>query len=141
MRPYTTIELLNARDTAESIIELTDDTRSGSVHQPFVDKAIKDGDDKIDSYIVGRVSCFPFDGENPTVIEGVSTELAIYFLYLRRFGSTIPDGIMFRYKEAIKELEKIAKGDMIICAQEASQVSVKVKAPEAVFTPETLVRY
>ncbi len=140
-RPYTTTELLNARDTAESIIDLTDDDHSGTVNQDFVDKAITDGDDIIDSHLNGRVSCFPFTEDTPTVVVGISTELAIYFLYLRRFGSIIPEGIMFRYKEAMRQLKDIAKGEIIICPKEASQVSVKTLSPAPVFTAETLKGY
>ncbi len=138
--PYSTIEDLYARDTEQSIIDLTDDEHTGNVDTDIVDKAISDADTLIDSYLLGRVSCMPFI-EIPSTINGLSIELAIYYLYLRRFASNIPEGTVFRYKEAMKQLKSVASGEVIVCPVDATKPSVKVKAPAAVYTPETLAAY
>jgi len=142
VRPYTNLQNLYDRDTEQSTIDLTDDDRAGTVVVATVDNAIEKADDLIDSYLLGRVSCLPFPvDENPAVVEDISTELTVYYLYLRRFASDIPEGIMFRYKEAMKKLKDIAKGEIIICPVDATKPSVKTKSPAPIYTPESLLRY
>jgi len=91
----------------ESIIELTDDEDLGGVNQARVDEAIAQADAEIDSYCGGRYSV-PFTTV-PDIVKKISVDIAIYNLYSRKVEE-IPDTREQRYKNAIRQLEGIAKG-------------------------------
>ncbi|QII11241.1 putative Mu-like prophage FluMu protein gp36 [Candidatus Kuenenia stuttgartiensis] len=93
------------------VIQLTDDEDTGSVVTPRVDEAIAQADAEIDSYCGGRYSV-PF-GTVPDICRKISVDIAIYNLYSRKVEA-IPDTRSERYKNAIRQLEGIAKGTISI---------------------------
>jgi len=93
----------------ETVIQLTDDEGTGEVVQDPVTEAIAKADSEIDAYLAAQydVPLSPV----PALIRNLSTDIAIYNLYSRRVEE-IPQTRAERYKNAIRILEKISKGEI-----------------------------
>ena len=96
---------------ASDVVDLTDDEGTGAQVAARVSEAITQADAEIDSYCGGRYSV-PFVAV-PDIIKKCSVDIAIYNLYSRRI-ETIPATRSERYKNAIRQLEGIAKGTISI---------------------------
>lgn len=92
---------------ASDVVDLTDDEGTGAQVAARVSEAITQADAEIDSYCGGRYSV-PFSSV-PDIVKKCSVDIAIYNLYSRRV-ETIPETRSERYKNAIRQLEGIAKG-------------------------------
>ena len=89
------------------VTDFTDDEGTGAQVSTRVSEAIAQADAEIDSYCGGRYSV-PFSSV-PDIVKKCSVDIAIYNLYSRRV-ETIPETRSERYKNAIRQLEGIAKG-------------------------------
>ena len=92
---------------ADDVTNLTDDEGTGAQVASRVSEAIAQADAEIDSYCGGRFTV-PFTTV-PDIVKKCSVDIAIYNLYSRRVES-IPDTRSERYRNAIRQLEGIAKG-------------------------------
>ena len=92
---------------ASDVVDLTDDEGTGAQVAARVSEAITQADAEIDSYCGGRFTV-PFTTV-PDIVKKCSVDIAIYNLYSRRVES-IPDTRSERYRNAIRQLEGIAKG-------------------------------
>ncbi len=104
---YSTLTDIKKLIPEAIIIQLTDDEDLGTVNQARVDEAIAQADAEIDSYCGGKYSV-PFSTV-PDIVKKISVDIAIYNLYSRRVEE-IPETRAARYKNAIRQLEGIAKG-------------------------------
>ena len=104
---YSTLTDIKKLIPEETIIQLTDDEGTGSIDQTRVDEAIAQADAEIDSYCGSRYTV-PFT-TIPDIVKKISVDIAIYNLYSRRVEE-IPGTRAERYKNAIRQLEGIAKG-------------------------------
>lgn len=104
---YSTLDDIKKLLPEETIIQLTDDGNLGEVYQGHVDEAIAQADAEINSYCGTKYSV-PF-ATVPDIVKKISVDIAIYNLYSRRVEE-IPETRADRYKNAIKQLEGIAKG-------------------------------
>jgi len=104
---YCTLEDIKKLLPEEIIIQLTDDENQGVVNQARVDEAIAQADAEIDSYCGSKYSV-PFSTV-PDIVKKISVDIAIYNLYSRKVEE-IPATRAERYKNAIRQLEGIAKG-------------------------------
>lgn len=95
----------------EVVIQLTDDEGLGVVNQTRIDEAIAGADAEIDSYCGSRYTV-PFTTV-PDIVKKISVDIAIYNLYSRRVEE-ISETRADRYKNAIRQLEGIAKGTISI---------------------------
>lgn len=95
-----------------NLIQLTDDANSGTVDNSIVDAAIAEADATINGFLQERypVPLLPV----PELIKSISVDLAVFKLYTRRFEMETPEGIRDRYKNAIKLLEMIQNGKVVI---------------------------
>ena len=105
--PYSTVDDIKKLIPEEVLIQLTDDEDLGVINQTRVDEAIAQADAEIDSYCGSRYSV-PFSTV-PDIVKKISVDIAIYNLYSRRLEE-IPPTRAERYKNAIRQLEGIAKG-------------------------------
>lgn len=105
--PYSTLEDIIKLIPELSIVHLTDDENTNSVSAARVDEAIAQADSEIDCYC-GSQYDIPFTTV-PGIIKKISVDITIYNLYSRR-GERIPETRAERYKNAIRQLENIAKG-------------------------------
>jgi phage gp36-like protein len=94
------------------LIQLTDPSGT-AIDEDVVSRAIEDADATIDSYCQGRYTA-PLNPA-PAKVRQISVDIAIYNLFSRR-ADTAPDVRKDRYKEAIRWLEKVNKGDISLGA-------------------------
>lgn len=108
--PYCTQGDIEKQIPADVLIELTDDTGTGSVVADKVDRAIADADEEIDAFVSMKYS-LPF-ATTPGLIRRMSVDLAICNLYARRAHLLIPESRKERCEEDRKMLKEIAKGGL-----------------------------
>jgi phage gp36-like protein len=104
---YSTLDDIKKLIPEEVVIQLTDDENLGVVNQTRIDEAIASADGEINGYCGARYTV-PFSTV-PDIIRKMSVDIAIYNLYSRRLEE-IPETRADRYKNAIRQLEGIAKG-------------------------------
>lgn len=127
-----------------AIIQLTDDEDTGSVVTARVDEAIAQADAEIDSYCGGRYKV-PF-ATVPDICKKISVDIAIYNLYSRK-AEEIPPTRAERYKNAIRQLEGIAKGMISIGedpepeAPTQSGIQMSKTSDDRIFDSESLTNY
>lgn len=138
---YSTIDDIKKLIPEASVIQLTDDEGNDQVNQARVDEAIASADAEIDSYCGGRYAV-PFTTA-PDIIKKISVDIAIYNLYSRRV-EVIPETRAERYRNAIRQLEGIAKGLISIGmtpepeSPNAAQVFINRTEDDRVFTKDSL---
>lgn len=113
---YSTLNDLIAASSAKDILELTDDARIGEINEGFVSEAVSKADALIDSYVSGRYRV-PIAAPVPLIIGDISAQLAIYYLYERRFRADMPESIMKIYQNLIAQLKAVHDGMMDIPAE------------------------
>jgi phage gp36-like protein len=148
---YSTFDDIKKLIPEETIIQLTDDENLGSVNQSRIDEAIAQADSEIDSYCGGRYTV-PLGGTAPgeivpDIVKKISVDIAIYNLYSRRV-EVIPETRAERYKNAVRQLEGIAKGTVSIGEAAAPPATTAEGGVEGnrtdedrIFTKETLNGY
>jgi phage gp36-like protein len=138
---YSTITDIKKLLPEESVIQLTDDENLGVVNQTRLDESIAQADAEIDSYCGSRYTV-PF-AVVPDIVKKLSVDIAIYNLYSRRVEE-IPETRASRYRNAIRQLEGIAKGIISIgetaIAEEGGPESNKTD-DDRIFTRDTLGGY
>lgn len=116
--PYCTVDDIKKSIPEANIIQLTDDAGTGVIDQTKVNEAIAYADQLIDGYLRGRYS-LPLNPV-PGLVNKLSVDLAIFHLYSRRFELEMPESMMAKYKNAIKLLEQIQKG-LVLLGIESSE--------------------
>ncbi|MGD0278348.1 MAG: DUF1320 domain-containing protein [Smithella sp.] len=108
---YCTIDNIKGITSEQDLIELTDDNVPAQVIvSANVNKAISDAGEMIDSYLRSRYT-LPFS-PLPGLIMTLACDIAVYRLYARRTKLTPPEGVSERYKNALKLLSQIQKGEI-----------------------------
>jgi len=139
---YCSLDDLKEIIPEDNLIQLTDDNNIGIIDQSKIDTAISNADIMIDGYLRGHYD-LPLDPV-PGIIKKISTDIALYNLYSRRFEMDIPDGMRDRYKNALKLLELIQSGKVTIMNLEASESRVyktNKSSDDRMFPKETLDQY
>jgi phage gp36-like protein len=142
---YCTIDDLKGIVPEQDLIELTDDTvPPASIITDNVDKAIADAGEMIDGYLRAHYS-LPLTPA-PGLINTLACDIAVYRLYARRVKLTPPEGVSERYKNALKLLGQIQKGEISLGAgevptSETGNDFVSVRADERIFTRKTMRKY
>ncbi|MBI5056999.1 MAG: DUF1320 domain-containing protein [Nitrospirae bacterium] len=142
--PYCTLTDIKKLIPEITVIQLTDDEDTGAVVTTRVDEAIASADAEIDSYCGGKYSV-PFSTV-PDIVKKCSVDISIYNLYSRRVEE-IPATRADRYKNAIRQLEGIAKGSISIgestepTAAAEGGVATNKTASDSVFTKDTMTNY
>jgi len=117
---YCTQEDLEEEIPEAKLIELTDDTGSGTVDEDIITEVIAEADAVIDSYCGHRYTV-PFGSENfPDIIRLFSIRLAVYELYSRRVDGGIPDSVADNYDKTLDHLNRITLGRAQVNAPVAS---------------------
>jgi phage gp36-like protein len=142
--PYCTLTDIKKMIPEAVVIQLTDDEGLGAVVESRVNEAIAQADAEIDSYC-GTKYAVPFSAV-PDIVKKCSVDLAIYNLYSRRVEE-IPGTRADRYKNAIRQLEGIAKGLISIGEDPApagasdSGAEVNVSSEDRIFTRDKLAGF
>ncbi|MBU2527669.1 MAG: DUF1320 domain-containing protein [Bacteroidetes bacterium] len=104
---YSTLAELKLAKWEQILIQLTASTAAPTVvDETVVTAAIVDADAVIDSYLCLRYTV-PLTTV-PKVINRLSMDIAIYFLYMR--GDGAPEAVENKYNDAVKLLDKMASG-------------------------------
>lgn len=119
---YVTLDDLLGQVDRNKLIQWTNDPTDPQtdadgnpiIVQAVLDEAFENTAAEIDVYVGSRYP-LPLDPV-PKIIGKVAVDIAIYNLYSRQWGVQEEDVFYQRYKNAIKLLEKIAKGDVQIGA-------------------------
>lgn len=106
---YCTVDDLKNAIPENVLVQLTDDEGIEETGDSATASAIAAADAEIDSYCGARYAV-PFTAV-PAVIISCSVDMAIYHLYSRRMEE-IPETRAARYKNAVRLLTAIAKGDI-----------------------------
>ena len=140
--PYCAIADIEASE--QDLIDLTDDNGDGVINQTVMDKAIATAGELVDGFLRGRES-LPLDPV-PGLLTALAADIALYRLYGRRPRLAIPDSLSDKYKNALKLLENIQKGQVILGAVQVGgeitppAVSL-VKASDRLFSDDKLSRF
>lgn len=102
---YCTPQDIITAITEEKVIQLTDDDNVGVVNDVHVTQAITTADAEINGYCAVKYSV-PFVTV-PPIINGLSIEIAVYYLHKRR---TVPEKIEKAYDKAVARLKDISRG-------------------------------
>lgn len=129
---------------ADDLLQLTDDEGSGEVNTDIIDQHIAIADELVDGYLRGRYPV-PLDPV-PGIIRVCAADITLYRLYGRRAHVEPPKDLLDRYKNALKLLETIQKGAIVLPGATAADVrpapgGAMVSAPARVFSRETLRDY
>nr|BDD46394.1 hypothetical protein 12 [bacterium] len=90
------------------IARLTDDTSGRTLNENVVNEAISKGDELINGYLRSRYDV-PLTSA-PLLVRNISVDLAVYFLYQRRYRANMPESVENQYKTSVKTLGEIQKG-------------------------------
>lgn len=144
---YCTLDDLKKALPEAILIRLTDDAGTGAIDETKTSEALTSAAEEIDTYIGGRVK-LPISGTPPPILGKINADIAIYNLY-SRVKEEIPQTRADRYKNAVRLLEKISKGEISIGLQPppdppgegeyagAGQVNARTK----IFDVDTMAKY
>jgi phage gp36-like protein len=128
------------------LLELTDDrVPPVSIDEDVVTRAITDAGELIDGYLRSRYT-LPL-APMPGLLNTLAVDIAVYRLYSRRLALIPPEEAGKRYANAIKILEQIQAGTILLGAEAAgggllpSTGGPRYTAPPRVFGRETLEDY
>ncbi len=95
-----------------TLAQMTDDTAGVTVDAAKVTEAIAKADALIDGYLTGRYTV-PLTTVL-VIIRSASIDIAVYELYSRRGERGVPENVTDRYKNAIKTLTEIQRGNILL---------------------------
>src|SRR3989339_326521 len=104
---YSTLDDLKRRLSEGELVQLTDDHNTGLIDQGLVDSVISEVDRLIDSYLMNQVAV-PLSTV-PPLIQGLSADLALFRLFLRR-GGAVRDEVKELYRQGLQTLVDLARG-------------------------------
>jgi len=139
--PYCSLTDLVAAETETALIQLTDDAGSGSVNETIIDDAMATASSEIDARLRGRVTV---PDAVPDMIKLIAVELAVWNLYRRRFSNNMPDAMLSRRKQALADLDRVAKGEIRITDEQADAKiasSIKVKTRDRIFNDGLMEKF
>ena len=136
--PYITQQDMVNRYSEQSLIELTDRVTpyTGEIVTSILDEAIEDADALIDSFISVRYD-LPLS-ETPRVLIGHAAAIAYYKLHRGRY----PDEIRTAYEDAIKFLNMVSKGEILLdvagSQPQSAPADARVEGPDRTFSRKNL---
>lgn len=137
--PYSTNTDLFDRMDEQLVIDLTDDAQTGEIDQTKVDNLRADCTELIHTYLRGRHTV-PLDPA-PDILVNIEADLLVHKVYTRRANYEIPDSVKELKKDALKHLQLISEGKIVLQDQpdagEAKIVSNKSDTSR-IFTDDIL---
>ena len=119
---YCNLDNIKQVISEAELIQLTDDNNTGVINENIVNSAISYAETTINGYISSRYS-LPLS-ETPELIKTFAIDLSIYRLHSRRFMLDMPESLEVRYKNIIRELEKIQKGTISLNIKEPDNTEI-----------------
>ena len=131
---YCTQQDLVDRFGETELIQLTDTSGAGTIDATAVARAIADAEGEIDTYLA-KAASLPLSPA-PAIVAAAACDMARYRLY----RDQLTEPVTQRYKDAIRLLSAIARGEIRLSAEAvtANPVAPRHSAPDRVFTADTL---
>lgn len=107
MPSYATIADMQKRITANDLIDLTDDERTGARNDTRITDALVQADNEIDGYVGAFYRRLDATSPVPPLLTDIACDIAHYRLF--RF-STPTERVAELYKQAVAKLRDIARG-------------------------------
>ncbi len=110
--------------------------KTGMVKDEYLTAKIKVADDEINSYLRSRVKTLPIPEANvPDKIKQCSYDITMYYLHDRIQYQDVPERVKLKYDDAVRWLERIAKGtvDLGLMGAEDTNTDVDYTANESIF--------
>lgn len=144
---YATIAELSEETDEARLLELADDSATGTLNDPTIqavlDDTLQDASDLIDSYI-GQRYAVPLTPV-PLIVESHCVGISLYRLYLRR--EAVPESRRLAYQDIIRWLEGVAAGRITIPGAALGEEATvggpqsSTAGVERIFTRTTLTNY
>lgn len=140
---YNTRTDIQGEVPEEVLVQLTDDNGTGVVEESVVTLALVKSAGEVDGYCASRY-VVPFAAP-PAFVKALDLDIAIYHLFSRR--ENVPENRKERYKNAVRALERIARGEISIGAPTATPAAVsgenvaRLRTRQKQFDEDTLSRY
>ena len=133
---YATISDLITRFGQEAIDQLATRGDGDAADAEVVAKALSDATDEIDGYLRGRYP-LPLDPV-PSLVNLWCATIARYRLW--GVHDAVPEAVLSAYTGAVKDLERVARGDITLPIADATAVLGTVRGTSAprVLTPERM---
>lgn len=131
---YCTIDDIKNIVPEADLVDLTDDSDTGSINENVVNSAIEDADSLINGYLRSRYT-LPLD-EVPNILKSISVELTRYNLYQRRAGANMPESLEKNYANRIKILKDIQAGSFSLGVEKPAD-DIKVSESEKFYCNKT----
>lgn len=137
---YATQQDLIDRFSQAELAQLTDPAAGTTIDPVPVARALADADAEVDSYLGARYS-LPL-ANVPTVLVRVAADIARY----RLWDQAAPDLVKDRYREAVKLLQSLARGETVLAGAVAlapadGAITVTVASRSRQFSSDTLDRF
>jgi len=123
------------------LLDLADDSDSGTIDTTLTDNALETAGLEIDVYLVEGGYTLPLD-PLPNIIPKLAVDIAVFNLYARRQGP--PEHWQKRYDNAIKMLEAIKSGDLSLGMHDphaSNSDAAAVSSQDRIFDRDTLKNF
>ena len=106
---YSSISSLGKEFSSTELAKLSGDPDGVVINEERINAFIAKADTAIDSFL-GNCYSVPFEGLPPALIQSISTDLTVYFLYQSAMAKTgVPLAILERKESALKSLSLLAQ--------------------------------
>jgi phage gp36-like protein len=110
---YVSLEQLQQTIPAQTLVWLSnDDASMDTMNVAVIEAAVLAAEDRVDAYLQSRYT-LPLTHVHSLVSE-IVVRLARYNLYSRRPEGSLPDAVKEAYKDAMRELEAIRDGKILL---------------------------
>jgi len=110
---YVSLQQVTNAIPANTLIQLSnDDVYAQAIDTAIVEQVVSMAEDKVDAYLQSRYT-LPLTHVHSLVSE-IVVRLARYNLYSRRPEGSLPDAVKEAYKDAMRELEAIRDGKILL---------------------------
>lgn len=130
--PLLTHDELKQRLGAEDVARLADRHELGGNPTAVVAAALDDAQAEVLSY-VGMVVPLPIPDPAPAVLKRLCATLALYNLHRRNIKEDHP--AYMAYRDAVRELQAIAKGQVVLPLPNSTQTNAATAGAGAVYAP------
>lgn len=123
---YTTQSAIESQIQPSKLIQLTDDDSTGNLNASVLNAVILSASNYIDQKIA-NIYDVPFTGAIPVAVQAMALTITCYQLFRRRLIPDEKNPFYDEFSEAVKSLNKINQGEMMLETGEEriySQVAV-----------------
>jgi phage gp36-like protein len=107
MANYASIADMRARVNEDILIQLTDDALTGAIDEGALQRAINQAANSVQGYVAAFYAPQSPEQVPPELLTDLTCDIAYYRLYR---GSTPPEHVEKKYKDAVRSLQDISKG-------------------------------